>query len=63
MGLPDRDRLAPGAPADLVLFAAREWTELFSRPQTGRTVIRSGKPVDAAPPDYRELDALWTLPR
>lgn len=55
MGLADRDRLAPGAPADLVMFRAREWTELFARPQTDRTVIRHGAMVDAPLPDYREL--------
>jgi len=62
MGLPDRDMIAPGAPADLVLFRAREWTELFARPQGDRTVIRSGAVVDATPPDYRELDP-WTSQR
>ena len=56
MGLPDRDRLGPGAPADLVVFQARSWTELFSRPQMDRTVVRSGKVIDAAIPAYRELD-------
>lgn len=56
MGLADRDRLAPGAPADLVLFEARGWTELFARPQTGRTVIRSGAVLDAAAPHHCELD-------
>lgn len=63
MGLPDRDMLAPGAPADLVLFRARSWTELFARPQTDRTVIRSGAIIDATLPDHRELDDLWTSPR
>jgi cytosine deaminase len=63
MRLPDRDMLGPGAPADLVLFRARSWTELFARPQTDRTVIRSGAVIDAAPPDYRELDDLWTSHR
>ena len=63
MGLPDRDRLAPGAPADLVVFEARSWGELFSRPQMGRTLIRNGTVVDTAPPDPRELDDLWTSPR
>lgn len=63
MGLADRDRLAPGAPADLVLFDARGWGELFSQPQMGRTLIRNGTVVDTAPPDTRELDELWTSPR
>ncbi len=63
MGLPDRDHLAPGAPADLVLFTARTWTELFARPQTDRTVIRGGEVVTATPPPYQDLDDLWTSPR
>ncbi len=37
--------LAPGAPADLVIFRARTWTELFARPQSDRIVIRGG-PAD-----------------
>ncbi|MEM8553069.1 MAG: cytosine deaminase, partial [Pseudomonadota bacterium] len=58
MGLPDRDAVAPGAPADLILTRARDYSELFSRPHADRTVIRHGQKVDAAPPDYRELDPL-----
>ena len=56
MGLPDRDRLAPGAPADLVVFRARTWSELFARPQMDRTVVRNGAVIEAAPPDYRDLE-------
>jgi cytosine deaminase len=58
LGRPDRGVIAAGAPADLVLFSARTWTELLSRPQSDRTVIRSGKAIDRRLPDYRELDAL-----
>ena len=36
--------LAPGAPADVVIFKARAWTELFARPQSDRIVIRGGVP-------------------
>ena len=50
--------LAPGAPADLVIFRARSWTELFSRPQSDRTVLRSGRVIDRTLPDYAELDDL-----
>ncbi|RYE85767.1 MAG: cytosine deaminase [Hyphomicrobiales bacterium] len=46
------------APADLVLFAARTWTELMSRPQSDRTVLRRGMAIDTTLPDYRELDDL-----
>jgi cytosine/creatinine deaminase len=48
----------PGAPADLVLFRARSWTELNSRPQADRIVLRQGRQIDTALPDYRELDDL-----
>lgn len=47
-----------GAPADLVLFKGRSWTELMSRPQADRIVIRAGQAIDTTLPDYRELDDL-----
>ncbi|MGV8833347.1 MAG: cytosine deaminase [Devosia sp.] len=50
--------LSPGAPAELVVFGARSWTELMSRPQADRTVLRSGLAIDTTLPDYRELDDL-----
>ena len=51
-------QIAPGAPADLLLFRARNWTELFARPQADRVVPRGGRPIDTTLPDYRELDDL-----
>jgi cytosine/creatinine deaminase len=53
--------LAPGAPADLVIFKAREWTELFSRPQSERIVLRGGRAIDRTLPDYSELDHLMRI--
>jgi cytosine deaminase len=50
--------LAPGAPADLVITRAREWTELFARPQADRIVLRAGQQIDTTLPDYSELDPL-----
>ncbi|MCU0912729.1 MAG: cytosine deaminase [Rhodobacteraceae bacterium] len=50
--------LAPGAPADLVIFRARDWSELFSRPQSDRIVLRGGVRIDRTLPDYAELDSL-----
>lgn len=50
--------IAVGAPADLVLFRARTWTELLSRPQADRVVLRGGVAIDTTLPDYRELDDL-----
>ncbi|WP_421725820.1 cytosine deaminase [Bauldia sp.] len=54
----DHGRIAIGRPADLVLFRARTWTELLSRPQADRTVLRDGLAIDRTLPDYRELDDL-----
>lgn len=51
--------LTAGAPADLVIFRARNWTELLSRPQTDRIVLRDGAAIDRTLPDYAELDALF----
>jgi cytosine deaminase len=50
--------IAPGTPADLVLFKARNWTELMARPQADRVVLRNGNAIDRTLPDYRELDDL-----
>ena len=58
MDLPEAGVIAPGAPADLVLFRARHWSELLSRPQRERVVLRGGEPIDTTLPDYRELDRL-----
>ena len=58
MKLPATGRIAAGAPADLVVFAARSFSELLSRHQGDRVVIRAGKAIDTTLPDYRELDAV-----
>ena len=47
-----------GRPADLVVFKARNFSELLSRPQSDRVVIRRGAPIDTTLPDYAELDAV-----
>ena len=54
----DAPSLAPGAPADLVIFKARSWTEFFARPQSDRIVLRAGRAIDRTLPDYAELDHL-----
>jgi len=61
MGLPDAGTLTPGAGADLVLFRGRSLTELLSRPESRRTLIREGKLIDATVPDYQDLDDLMEL--
>ena len=50
--------LAPGAPADLVITRARDWSEFFARPQADRIVLRAGVQIDRTLPDYSELDEL-----
>ena len=50
--------IAPGEPADLILFSARNWTEVMARPQADRIVLRAGRAIDQTLPDYRELDDL-----
>ena len=42
----------------LVLFEGRAWSELLSRPQGNRVVLRDGRPIERRLPDYRELDDL-----
>ncbi|MFH1518897.1 MAG: cytosine deaminase [Pseudomonadota bacterium] len=61
MGLADAGVLKPGSGADLVLFRGRSLTELLSRPESRRTLIREGKLIDATVPDYQDLDDLMEL--
>ncbi|MBV8534759.1 MAG: amidohydrolase family protein, partial [Alphaproteobacteria bacterium] len=58
MGLDDHGVIAVGKPANLVLYKARTMSELISRPQTDRVVLRSGRPIETTLPDYAELDDL-----
>jgi cytosine deaminase len=48
--------LAPGAPADLLVFEARTSSELFARGGLPRQVIRGGRFVTADLPSLRRLD-------
>lgn len=58
MELEAAGRLATGAMADLIILEGRDWSEVLSRPQTARIVLRAGQVIDTTPPDYRELDFL-----
>ncbi|WP_187972169.1 cytosine deaminase [Aquibium microcysteis] len=58
MRLEGTGRIAVGAPADLVIFRGRSWTELLSRPESDRIVLRNGARSDATLPDYAELDPI-----
>ena len=58
MGLDGFGTLAAGGPADFVIFKGRSWTELLSRPESDRIVVRAGRAIERAIPDYAELDVL-----
>lgn len=58
MGLSGAGRVAPGDPADFVLFRGRSFTELLSRPESDRVVVRDGRPIVRDLPDYSDLDDL-----
>jgi cytosine/creatinine deaminase len=58
MGFPTIGRIGIGLPADLILFKGRYFSELLSRSQHDRVVLRQGQAIDTALPDYAELDDL-----
>lgn len=61
MGLSETGIIKAGAVADLVLYRGRGFSELLSRPQLDRIVLRRGKAIDTTVPDYRELDDLFEV--
>jgi cytosine deaminase len=60
MGLPGRGVLHPGAPADVIVLRARNYSELLARAQSDRLVLRAGRAIDTTLPDYRQLDDLMS---
>lgn len=58
MRLPEAGKLFAGGPADFVVFKGRSWTELLSRPESERIVVRDGRAIERVVPDYAELDDL-----
>jgi len=61
MRLQHAGSLLVGEGADYVLFEGRSWSELLSRPESDRIVVRSGKPLETALPSYSELDSFLGL--
>jgi len=59
MGLDGAGHLAPGLPADMIIFSARSFNEWLSRPQVDRLVMLGGKAIQTRLPDYAELDSLF----
>ncbi|TIW51799.1 MAG: cytosine deaminase, partial [Mesorhizobium sp.] len=47
-----------GDSADFIIFKGRSWTELLSRPESDRIVVRDGRTIERRLPDYAELDEL-----
>jgi cytosine deaminase len=58
MGLDGVGRLTAGAAAEFIIFRGRSWTELLSRPESDRVVVRNGRGIERTLPDYSELDDL-----
>lgn len=58
MKLPGRGRLRAGDPADLIVLRARDYSEMLSRSQSDRVVLRGGRAIDTTLPDYRMLDGV-----
>ena len=58
MGLPQMGRIGVGYPADLVLFRGRSFSELLSRSQHDRLVLRRGRAIEPHLPPYEDLDDL-----
>ncbi len=50
--------LSAGGSADFIVFKGRSWTELLSRPEADRIVVREGRAIERNLPDYAELDEL-----
>jgi cytosine deaminase len=50
--------IAEGRLADFIIFKGRSWTELLSRPESDRVVVRHGAAIACEIPDYAELDDL-----
>ena len=50
--------LAADGPADFIIFKGRSFTELLSRPESDRIVVRDGRAIERDLPDYAELDDL-----
>ena len=57
MRLEGHGTLQAGAKADFIITGARNFTELLSRPQSDRCIVRNGRPIAAKAPEYRHLDA------
>jgi cytosine deaminase len=55
MGLPGHGRVAPGAPARLVMTSATTLNELLARPTAPRSILHGGTWLSLQPPPYSKL--------
>lgn len=58
MRMADGGVLRAGSSADFILFEGRSWSEILSRPESGRIVVRDGAPLSTSLPSYLDLDRL-----
>ncbi|MEI6430499.1 MAG: cytosine deaminase [Pseudanabaena sp. ELA607] len=58
LNMPHLGRFHQGMAADLILFRGRTYSELFSRSESERQILRQGKLITAKLPDYENLDDL-----
>ncbi|MCI5078136.1 cytosine deaminase [Oricola sp.] len=58
MGMDQTGTLKAGCGADFILFEGRSWSEILSRSESDRIVVRDGAPLDTTLPAYAELDGL-----
>lgn len=58
MGLSKIGQIGVGLPADLIVFRGRYFSEVLSRSQHDRIVLRKGEEINTTLPDYSELDDL-----
>ncbi|AMS45354.1 cytosine deaminase [Aminobacter aminovorans] len=56
MGLDGKGVIAEGQAADFILFDGRSWSEVLSRSEANRIVVRHGAPIATSLPSYAELD-------
>lgn len=56
MRLENKGAITEGQPADFILFEGRSWSEVLSRAESNRIVIRNGAPIETSLPSYAELD-------
>lgn len=54
--------IAPGRAADLIIFDGRSWSEVLSRGEERRVLVRAGKAIGTTLPSYAELDRDQPMP-